>query len=90
MEKSIIKKFLAEVDIMSHKTLLDPQGKVVTSIIPKLGIDGITNVRIGKHASLLINAENYEQATKYVEKACKEILVNHIMETYSFKITQLK
>jgi len=82
-------KFLAEIDIMPHKALLDPQGKVVKGVMPKLGIEGITNVRVGKHVSLVVNALNYEQATDCVDKACKEVLVNHIMETYSFTITQL-
>ena len=44
-------KFIAEIDIMPIKSLLDPQGKAVTSSMKNIGITEIKNVRIGKHIS---------------------------------------
>ncbi len=46
-------KFKAEIDIMPLKTLLDPQGKAVTSNLKNLQLEAIENVRIGKHVTFL-------------------------------------
>ena len=80
--------FIAEIDIMPLKALLDPQGKAVTSSMQNIGFSSVKNVRIGKHISLQINAENKKEANEKVEKACKTILSNPIMESYSFTIKE--
>jgi phosphoribosylformylglycinamidine synthase len=81
-----MKKFQAEIDVMPKKEILDPQGKAVTGSMKNLGLAEIHNVRIGKHISLEIEAENEEVANLKVEQACKNLLANLIMESYSFKI----
>ncbi len=82
-------KFRAEIDIMPLKNLLDPQGKAVTSSMKNLGLSEISNVRIGKHISLEIEANNKQIAAENVEKACKQLLANQIMESYEFEIVDL-
>ena len=82
-------KFQAEIDVMPKKEILDPQGKAVTGSMKNLGLAEIQNIRIGKHISLEIDAENAETAHAKVELACKNLLANLIMESYSFKIEKL-
>jgi len=82
-------KFRAEIDIMPLKNLLDPQGKAVTSSMKNLGLSEITNVSIGKHINLEIEAANKQAASEKIEKACKELLANQIMESYEFEIIAL-
>ena len=82
-------KFQAEIDVMPKKEILDPQGKAVTGSMKNLGLTEIHNVRIGKHISLEIEAENEETANSKVEQACKNLLANLIMESYSFKIQRI-
>ncbi|MDQ3190050.1 MAG: phosphoribosylformylglycinamidine synthase subunit PurS [Bacteroidota bacterium] len=79
-------KFRAEIDIMPLKALLDPQGKAVTSGMKNLGLSEISNVRVGKHITLEIDAENKEVAHSKTEEACKKLLANQIMESYDFTI----
>ncbi|HET6243285.1 MAG: phosphoribosylformylglycinamidine synthase subunit PurS [Bacteroidetes bacterium] len=79
-------KFRAEIDIMPLKALLDPQGKAVTSGMKNLGMSEISNVRVGKHITLEIDAESKEIAQAKTEEACKKLLANQIMESYDFKI----
>ena len=79
-------KFQAEIDVMPKKEILDPQGKAVTGSMKNLGLSEIHNVRIGKHISLEIEADNEEAANVKVEQACKNLLANLIMESYSFKL----
>ena len=81
-------KFTAEIDIMPHKELLDPQGKAVLHSMGNLHISGVEDVRIGKHIRIVVTAANSEEATAKVEEACKKLLANLIMETYHFTITE--
>ena len=79
-------KFRAEINIMPLKVLLDPQGKAVTSSMKNIGLPEITNVRIGKHLTLEVEAANKKAAHEKVDMACKKFLANLIMETYEFEV----
>ena len=79
-------EFRAEIDVMPLKALLDPQGKAVGSSLKNMGLGVISNVRIGKHITLSIEAANEEEESCKVEQACKELLHNPIMEYFTFKI----
>jgi phosphoribosylformylglycinamidine synthase len=79
-------KFIAEIDVMPKKELLDPQGKAVSGSMKNLGLPEIGNVRIGKHISLEIEAADEAAAKQKVDKACKELLANPIMESYAFEL----
>lgn len=82
-------KFQAEIDVMPKKEILDPQGKAVTGNMKNLGLSEIQNVRIGKHISLQIDAIDAATAHAKVEEACKNLLANLIMESYTFRIEQV-
>jgi phosphoribosylformylglycinamidine synthase len=82
-------KFKADIDIMPHTELLDPQGKTVEKNLKNVDIHGISNVRIGKHIKMELEAEDKEKATELVENACKKLLANMIMENYTFELTEL-
>lgn len=80
-------KYKAEIEIMPLEALLDPQGKAVESGLSNLGLSAIENVRIGKHIRLVLDAASEAEASKMVEEACKKLLANEIMESYSFEIS---
>tara|TARA_B100000575_G_C22823080_1_gene483929 strand:- start:149 stop:400 length:252 start_codon:yes stop_codon:yes gene_type:complete len=82
-------KFKAEIDVMPHEALLDPQGKAVSNSMGNIGLPEIQDVRIGKHISLFVDAENKEIASEKVEQACLKILSNQIMETYKFNLIEV-
>ena len=79
-------KFIAEIDVMPLKEILDPQGKAVTGSMKNLGLSEITNVRIGKHITLEVEAESEEAAREKVDSACQKLLANLIMESYHFSL----
>ncbi|WP_183562674.1 phosphoribosylformylglycinamidine synthase subunit PurS [Mucilaginibacter sp. SP1R1] len=79
-------KFQAEIDVMPKKEILDPQGKAVTGSMKNLGLAEIQNVRIGKHITLEIEADSVETANAKVDQACKNLLANLIMESYTFTV----
>jgi phosphoribosylformylglycinamidine synthase PurS subunit len=83
-------KFIADIDVMPLKALLDPQGKAVTGSMKNLGLPEIENVRIGKHITLELEASSEEAAKTKVDEACKKLLCNQIMEGYTFQLSPVK
>jgi phosphoribosylformylglycinamidine synthase subunit PurS len=79
-------KFVAEINVMPLKEILDPQGKAVTGSMKNLGLSEIHNVRIGKHITLEVEAGNENEAREKVDQACKKLLANLIMESYNFEL----
>jgi phosphoribosylformylglycinamidine synthase PurS subunit len=79
-------KFLAEIDIMPHKEILDPQGKAISNNLKRVDVYGIEDVRIGKHVKLWVEAASEHEAKELVEAACRKMLVNHIMEGYTYTL----
>ena len=55
-----------------------------------LGLPEIQNVRIGKHMTLEVEADNESVAKAKVDEACKKLLCNQIMEFYEFKLSPVK
>ncbi len=80
--------FKAEIDVMPLPALLDPQGKAVSSNMKNIGLEEITNVRIGKHMTLFIDAKDAAQAEAKVTEACQKLLCNEIMEGFSFTLEE--
>ena len=83
-------KFIADIDVMPMKALLDPQGKAVTGSMKNLNLSEIQNVRIGKHITLEITEDSEANAKVKVDEACRKLLCNQIMEFYEFKLTAAK
>lgn len=80
-------KFKADINIMPHKELLDPQGKTVARNMDHVGISGVQDVRIGKHIEIMLEAGDEESAKAVIDQACQKFLANMIMESYSFEVT---
>lgn len=74
---------------MPHQELSDPQGRTVTNNMKNLHIHGVEEIRIGKHISMTLEAETEEEATEKVDTACKKLLANAIVETYTFQLSEV-
>ena len=81
-------KFIAHINIMPHKELLDPQGKTVAKSLEKISVSGVEDVRIGKHIHMTLEADNQTDAEAMVDRACKKLLANVIMEKYDFTLSE--
>jgi phosphoribosylformylglycinamidine synthase len=81
-------KFTADINIMPLKALLDPQGKAVSGSMANIGLSQISNVRIGKHITLEVEAGSEEEAKSMVDSACRKLLANLIMESFEFTISK--
>ena len=79
--------FVVEIKIMPLKELLDPQGKAVLGGLANLGIKSITDVRIGKHIQLNLEAESAEEAKSIAQEAAQKLLANPVMEEFTIAIS---
>lgn len=80
-------KFIAKINVMPLKELLDPQGKTVANNLKNLEVHNVDNVRIGKHITLEVDAENAEAAAASVDTVCKKLLVNPVIEEYTYSLS---
>jgi phosphoribosylformylglycinamidine synthase len=71
---------------MPLKELLDPQGKAVMGGLKNLGLNTIQDVRIGRHITLQVEADDPEAARQMAEQACKKLLANPVMEYFEIQI----
>ena len=83
-----MKTFNASIEVMPHDNLLDPQGKAVSGSMKNMNLAEITNVRIGKHITLQVEAKDKKTAEAKVDEACKKLLANLVMEKYSFSVSE--
>lgn len=81
-------KYIAHINVMPLKELLDPQGKAVSNSLHNLGLSQIQDVRIGKHIHLSIEAKSKEEAQQLAEEACKKLLANQVMESFDLTIAE--
>ena len=80
--------FHVQIKVMPLKDLLDPQGKAILSGLKNLGVSGITDVRVGKHITLDIEAATEAEAKDLAEEASKKLLSNPVMEFYEIEFIQ--
>lgn len=81
-------KYIAHINVMPLKELLDPQGKAVNNSLHNLGLNQVQDVRIGKHITMSIEAGSKEEATQLTQDACKKLLANQVMEAFDFTIAE--
>jgi phosphoribosylformylglycinamidine synthase len=82
-------KYLAKIQIMPKRELLDPQGKTVGNNLKNIGIQNISEVRIGKNIECVIEADNESAAIESAQQASSKLLANLIMEDFKIEITPL-
>ena len=81
-------KYIAHINVMPLKELLDPQGKAVNNSLHNLGLSRVQDVRIGKHISLHLEAHDKTEAENMTREACKKLLANPVMEAFDFTLTE--
>ena len=82
-------RYIAQINIMPQKALLDPQGKTVQNSAVKNGFPEIQNVRIGKNIEIEIETENKGKAVEIIDSLCNKILINPVVEYFNFTLQEL-
>ncbi|MBX9683184.1 MAG: phosphoribosylformylglycinamidine synthase subunit PurS [Hyphomicrobium sp.] len=76
----------AHIKITLKTGVLDPQGKAIEGAIKGLGIDGIGEVRQGKYIEVDLGETSSRDAKDVVERMCRDLLANNVIENYSYEI----
>ena len=78
----------AKDHIMLKKAVLDPQGKAIENALASIGFKNIEDVRQGKYIEIKLKGKNREKAKKDVERMCKSILSNPVIESFTIHIEE--
>ena len=67
------------VDVMLKPEILDPQGQAVANALPRLGVDDVASVRIGRRIEIEFSGEpDLDRAREIADK----LLVNPVIEDF--------
>jgi phosphoribosylformylglycinamidine synthase subunit PurS len=74
------------VDVMPKRDLLDPQGKAVLGALPRLGFDGVRDVRQGKRFELDLDGDVTDDRLAEVCTVAETLLSNPVIEDYAVRV----
>jgi phosphoribosylformylglycinamidine synthase len=80
--------YKATINVTLKKSVLDPQGKTVLHALESLGFKEAQNLRVGKYFELTVNADNKQKAESRVKEMCDKVLINPVIEEYSFSLQE--
>lgn len=78
-------KLKTQVIVRLKSGVLDVQGKAVENGLKGIGISNVANMRVGKSVEFEVEASTKETAQIEVERICKEVLINPVMETFEIR-----
>lgn len=80
-------KYKFSIDITLKNKILDPQGQAVMKSAHLLHFDQITEIRMGKHINITVEAENKSRAYNIVKELTEKLLYNPIIEEHTITFT---
>ncbi len=84
------KKFKAQVKVGLKPSVLDPQGKTVLAALHSLGFNEAKDMRVGKHFEIVLEGKDKSSVEGRVKQFCEKLLVNPVIEHYSFEIEEVQ
>lgn len=81
--------YISTITISLRPSILDVQGKAVELGIHTLGLNTVSNVRIGKSIHMNVEASSKDEDKRITEEACKKLLANTVMEDFSFTVKKI-
>jgi phosphoribosylformylglycinamidine synthase PurS subunit len=74
------------VDVMPKPEILDPQGKAVLGALPRLGFEGVSDVRQGKRFELEVDGEVTPEVLERVARMAETLLSNPVIENFEVHV----
>ena len=81
-----MQNYQASVLVNLRPSVLDPAGEATRAAASRLGVDGITQLRIGKVVALEINASDEPDARRKVEILADRLLANPVIEDWALEL----
>ena len=70
------------VDVMPKPEILDPQGKAVLGALPRLGFEGVHDVRQGKRFEIEVDGDADDVRLEEVRRMAETLLANPVFEDF--------
>lgn len=74
------------VDVMLKPEILDPQGQAVQRALPRLGFEGIGDVRQGKRFELEVAEPVTDEALGRIHELAEKFLANTVIENFTVSV----
>jgi phosphoribosylformylglycinamidine synthase PurS subunit len=76
------------VDVMPKREILDPQGKAVLGALPRLGFEGVADVRQGKRFEVEVEGDADDARLADVRRMAETLLANPVIEDFTVTVDQ--
>ena len=75
--------FHARVQVSLRPSVLDPAGEATRAAAGRLGVSGVTRLRIGKAIEVEIEAPDWVTAQQQLELLSERLLANPVIENWT-------
>ena len=81
-----VPRYQARVLVRLRPSVLDPAGEATRGAAERLGVEGISKLRIGKAVELEVDAPDAEEAHRRLEVLSDRLLANPVIEDWSLEL----
>lgn len=81
--------FQAKIHVTLRKSVLDTQGNAALKKLQSIGFKNVTNVQVGRYLVVDVEAADKAAAEALVHQMCEKLLVNTVMEDYTFTLAEV-
>jgi len=82
--------FKVKIYVNLKRGVADPQGITIKDALYSLNYKEVEEVRMGKYIQLKMEGISKEKVEKKVNEMCQKLLVNPVIEEYTYQIEELK
>jgi phosphoribosylformylglycinamidine synthase subunit PurS len=75
-------RYRVGVHIVPRRGILDPQGRTVADALHTLGFSGVSDVHVGRHVVVELEARDRESAEQSTRDMCTRLLANPVTEDF--------
>ena len=81
-----VPRYQARVLVRLRPSVLDPAGEATRGAAARLGVEGISKLRIGKAVELEVDAPDATEARRRLEMLSDRLLANPVIEDWSLEL----
>ncbi len=84
----IVPRFQARVLVRLRPSVLDPAGEAARGAAERLGVEGLSKLRIGKAVEMELEAPDEAEARRRMELLSDRLLANPVIEDWTLELQQ--
>ena len=81
-----VPRYKARVLVRLRPSVLDPAGEATRGAAARLGVEGISKLRIGKAVELEVDAPDATEARRRLELLSDRLLANPVIEDWTLEL----